>query len=139
MLLQIADVSRSFNGVSALSGVSIEVCEEECVGIIGPNGSGKTTLFNVVSGFVKPHAGAVDFEGQRLLELPPHNIPSKGIARTFQITQLCSSLTVLENISVGAHSSRKNRPKRGLSSLLRNWRNTVNVETLLNVAGFLDL
>jgi branched-chain amino acid transport system ATP-binding protein len=139
MLLQIADVSRNFNGVSALSGVSIEVCEGECVGIIGPNGSGKTTLFNVISGFVIPDSGTVYFEGRHLLEVPPHKIPSRGIARTFQNTQLCSSLTILENIGVGAHSSRKTRSKRGLSSVLRNWKNTVNVEALLDIAKFLNL
>lgn len=138
VLLQLADVSKSFNDVSALSGVSIEVCEGECVGVIGPNGSGKTTLFNVISGFVMPDSGTVYFE-RRLLQVPPYKIPSRGIARTFQITELCSSLTILENIGVGAYGSRTNRSKHGLSSLLRNWRNTVKVEGLLDIAGLLGL
>jgi branched-chain amino acid transport system ATP-binding protein len=139
MLLQIADVSRSFNGVTALAGVSIDVCEGECVGIIGPNGSGKTTLFDVISGFVIPDSGTVYFEKRKLVQVPPHKIPSRGIARTFQITELCSSLTILENIGVGAYGSRKNRAKHGLSSLLRNWRDTVKAEALLDIAGFLDI
>jgi branched-chain amino acid transport system ATP-binding protein len=139
MLLQIADVSKRFNGVTALSGVSLEVCEGESVGVIGPNGSGKTTLFNVISGFVTPDSGNLYFEGHDLLHLPPHRIPAKGIARTFQIAQLCSSLTVLENISVGAYHSQEKGSKFNLTRVLRGWRESDHVEVVMNAARFMNL
>jgi len=79
----------------------------EILGLIGPNGAGKTTLLNVLSGFVRPDEGEVIFEGHSLNGLPPWQRAALGLGRTFQHLQVFSGLTVLENVMVGAHLSRK--------------------------------
>src|SRR5205814_5744501 len=71
-------------------------------GLIGPNGAGKTTVFNLLSGFLAPDAGAIDFRGRSLLGLPPHAICQLGLARTFQIVRPFARLSVLDNVMVGA-------------------------------------
>ena len=93
----INDVTKSFNGLRALSGFSCSVKKGEILGLIGPNGAGKTTLFNVITGFVVPDYGNVIFKGIDLVSLPSHKIASIGIARTFQILRLILQLTVFEN------------------------------------------
>ncbi|HMD01549.1 MAG TPA: ATP-binding cassette domain-containing protein, partial [Candidatus Baltobacteraceae bacterium] len=83
-LLEVEDVARSFGGVRALDGVSLNVDEGEIVCIIGPNGAGKTTLFNVISGVVRPSQGDVRFQGRSLVGMPLHRIAAAGVGRTFQ-------------------------------------------------------
>jgi branched-chain amino acid transport system ATP-binding protein len=104
-LLSVEDVTRRFGGIVALDGVSLAADEGTITGLIGPNGAGKTTLFNVISGLYKADAGSVIFAGQDLLRTPPYRIVRKGVSRTFQNVVLFPTMTVTENVLVGAHSS----------------------------------
>jgi branched-chain amino acid transport system ATP-binding protein len=103
-LLAVRDVTLRFGGIVALDGVSFDVQQGHISGLIGPNGAGKTTAFNVITRLYKPDAGEVEFDGESLLREGPHRIVGKGIARTFQNIQLFRSMSVLENVLVGAHS-----------------------------------
>jgi branched-chain amino acid transport system ATP-binding protein len=103
-LLRVEDVSVRFGGVVALDGLSFDVPRGAICGLIGPNGAGKTTMFNVVSRVYEAGAGRVLLDGVDLLRLPAHRIASVGVARTFQNLALFPSMTVLDNITVGAHS-----------------------------------
>lgn len=104
-VLNIVDVSKSFRGLRALSGVSFTLRQGEIFGLIGPNGAGKTTLFNVISGFLKPDSGRVGFLGKDLVRLKPHEICKMGLARTFQIVKPFSHLSILENVAVGCFNA----------------------------------
>ena len=101
-LLELKRVSKNFGGLKAVSQVSFDLEEGEILGIIGPNGAGKTTLFNTITGFYKADDGEVWFEGERLIDLKPHQICKKGMVRTFQIVKPFLELTVLENVVVAA-------------------------------------
>ena len=100
--LRIADVGMRFGGLWALREVSFEVERGSVVGLIGPNGSGKTTLMNVISGVYKPTTGEVRYAGRRIADVPTHEVCHFGIARTFQVVKPFESLTVRENVAVGA-------------------------------------
>jgi branched-chain amino acid transport system ATP-binding protein len=103
-LLEVHDVSVRFGGIIALDGLSFDIDEGQICGLIGPNGAGKTTMFNVVSRIYQPSSGEVLFRGQNLIDVPAHGIARLGIARTFQNLALFPSMTLLENVMVGAHS-----------------------------------
>ena len=103
-LLTIDRVSLAFGGIVALSEVSVAVADSRITAIIGPNGAGKTSLFNVISGFYRPNAGKVVFDGKDVLALPGHARSTLGIARTFQNIALFDGMSVLENIKLGAHA-----------------------------------
>jgi branched-chain amino acid transport system ATP-binding protein len=103
-LLRVEDLSIRFGGLAALSDVSFEVAEGEILGLIGPNGAGKSTVFNVLSGLYRPDTGRVSFAGESLLGLAPHAIAQRGIARTFQNTEVFRPLSVVDNVRVGLHS-----------------------------------
>jgi branched-chain amino acid transport system ATP-binding protein len=103
-LLAVRDVTLHFGGIVALDGVSFDVQQGHISGLIGPNGAGKTTAFNVITRLYKPDSGEVEFDGRSLLRDPPHRIVERGIARTFQNIQLFRTMSVLENVLVGAHS-----------------------------------
>src|SRR5437763_6788395 len=109
-LLSVRNVTRRFGGIVAIDDVSLDVEPGQIVGLIGPNGAGKTTLFNVITRLYRPDSGALDFEGRSLLRTPPHRIVRRGIARTFQNVELFQTMTVLDNVLVGAHS--RTRPFR---------------------------
>jgi branched-chain amino acid transport system ATP-binding protein len=102
-LLSVRDVTLRFGGIVALDGVSFDVEEGQISGLIGPNGAGKTTAFNVITRLYKPDSGTVEVDGASILKEAPHKIVSKGIARTFQNIQLFRTMSVLENVLVGAH------------------------------------
>jgi branched-chain amino acid transport system ATP-binding protein len=102
--LEVSNLCKSFGGLKALQNVSFTVSEGETLGIIGPNGAGKTTLFNVISGFIRPDQGEIHFRGIRLVGMRPDQICKIGMVRTFQLVQSFPSLTVLENIMIGALS-----------------------------------
>ena len=116
-LLDVEDVSVRFGGIIALDGLSFAIDEGQICGLIGPNGAGKTTMFNVVSRIYQPTAGRVRFRGTDLLSLPAHGIARAGIARTFQNLALFPSLSLLENVMVGAHSQGKVGFARAISRL----------------------
>jgi branched-chain amino acid transport system ATP-binding protein len=101
-LLRISDVSRRFGGVRALSQISFEMDSGEILGLMGANGAGKTTLFSLIAGNVAPSSGEIWFDGQRIDGLKPHQVSRLGIARTFQIVRPFATMTVLENVAVGA-------------------------------------
>ena len=100
-------LSLSFGGVHAVRDVSFAVEEGEVFSIIGPNGAGKTTLFNLISRFYDPDAGAIKFGGEDITRLAAHRIAAKGIARTFQNTELFAHETVLANLLIGCHAHRR--------------------------------
>ena len=103
-LLQVRDVAVRFGGIVALDGVSFEVAAGSIVGLIGPNGAGKTTLFNCLSRLYECDRGEIRFDGRSLLAAPRHRIAAMGIGRTFQNIALFGSMSVLDNVRVGAHS-----------------------------------
>jgi branched-chain amino acid transport system ATP-binding protein len=103
-LLTVEDVTRRFGGIVALDGVSFDVGAGEIVGLIGPNGAGKTTAFNVITRLYTPDHGRIEFDGHDLLRTPPHKVVRLGIARTFQNLALFPTMSVLENVLVGAHA-----------------------------------
>ncbi|CAN5261615.1 ABC transporter ATP-binding protein [soil metagenome] len=118
-LLSVRDVTLRFGGIVALDGVSFDVEEGHISGLIGPNGAGKTTAFNVITRLYKPDAGAVDLDGESILSAPPHKIVQKGIARTFQNLQLFRTMSVLENVLVGAHGLGRKASEKDAFDVLR--------------------
>ncbi len=109
-LLTVRNVTRRFGGIVAIDEVSLEVEQGRIVGLIGPNGAGKTTLFNVITRLYRPDSGELEFAGKSLLRTPPHRVVRRGIARTFQNVELFRTMTVLDNVLVGAHT--RTRPFR---------------------------
>jgi branched-chain amino acid transport system ATP-binding protein len=107
-LLSLRNVTRRFGGIVALDGISFDVLEGQIVGLIGPNGAGKTTAFNVITRLYTPNEGEVEFDGETLLKTPVHGIVRRGIARTFQNVELFKTMTVLDNVLVGAHTRGRN-------------------------------
>ena len=106
-LLEVSALTKRFGGLVANEDVSFTVDAGEIVGLIGPNGAGKTTLFNSLAGFFAPTSGTIRLEGESIAGLPPEAIASRGIARTFQIVRIFRSMTVVENVMVGAMLRRK--------------------------------
>jgi branched-chain amino acid transport system ATP-binding protein len=102
-LLKVRDVVVGFGGITALDRVSFDVKAGQLLGLIGPNGAGKTTLFNCLSRLYTPAAGDILIEGRSILTVPPHGIVDIGVSRTFQNLALFGSMSVLDNIKVGAH------------------------------------
>jgi len=96
-LLATAALTKRFNGLTAVNEVDFRVSEGETAGVIGPNGSGKTTLFNLLSGFFPPSSGEIRFDAASITRLPPHRRVALGIARTFQLVSVFSTLSVWEN------------------------------------------
>jgi branched-chain amino acid transport system ATP-binding protein len=103
-LLEVEGVSKSFGALAALSRVSITVREGEVFSVIGPNGAGKSTLFNVISGLHAPTAGRVVFRGKEVTGLGPEVINRRGLAKTFQITNIFPGISVYDNVRVAAQS-----------------------------------
>jgi branched-chain amino acid transport system ATP-binding protein len=102
-LLALAGLSVAFGGLRAVQGVSLALQPGTLGALIGPNGAGKTTLFALMSGFIKPDAGRVHFDGRDITGQAPHLNARAGMTRTFQIVQPFAAQTVRENIAVGAH------------------------------------
>jgi branched-chain amino acid transport system ATP-binding protein len=103
--LRATGISRAFEGVKALRGVSLALRRNEVVGLIGPNGAGKSTLVNVISGFDLPDAGRVELEGDDITAWSPHRRGRHGLARTFQSSHAFRSMSVRENVEVAALGS----------------------------------
>jgi branched-chain amino acid transport system ATP-binding protein len=131
-LLSLQNVSLRFGGIVALDEVSLETKEGSIFGLIGPNGAGKTTAFNVITRLYRVDSGDVVFDGDSLLHTPPSRVVKLGIARTFQNVELFPTMTVLENVLVGAHTvsrfqSERIIRRRGLDML-----EYVGIETVAN-------
>ena len=102
-IMTVDAISKTFGGLKAVQNVSLRVPQGSLTALIGPNGAGKTTLFALMSGFLKPDAGRVEFAGQDITNAAPDANARLGLARTFQIVQPFAAQTVRENIAVGAH------------------------------------
>jgi branched-chain amino acid transport system ATP-binding protein len=103
-LLSLQDASLRFGGILALDEVSFDVAPGTIFGLIGPNGAGKTTAFNAITRLYRLDSGDIVFDGSSLAHTPPSRIVRLGIARTFQNVELFPTMTVLENVLVGAHT-----------------------------------
>jgi branched-chain amino acid transport system ATP-binding protein len=103
VVLEVADVALSFEGLRVLTGVSMTVAPGTLAALVGPNGAGKTSLLNCVGGFYAPTSGRITFGGQAIHGLPPHRIAAHGIARTFQFVELFRHMTVVDNLMLGRH------------------------------------
>ena len=108
-LLRVENVSRRFGGLLAVNKASFTANAGCVTALIGPNGAGKTTLFSIITGFLAPSEGRITYDGADITGEPPHKLARRGIARTFQIAQPFTGLTVQENIAVGSHLSRASR------------------------------
>ena len=116
-MLEIDELSVAYGGLHALSSVSLRVAAGQFVAIVGPNGAGKTTLFKAISGTVEAAAGAIRFEGRDLLALPPAARPHLGIAHVPEGRQPFASMTVMENLEMGAYRVRRSDYRRQLERI----------------------
>ena len=107
-LLELDRVSRRFGGLLAVHNLSFAMREGEILGLIGPNGAGKSTLFNLINGVFAPNSGRIIFKGVDITGERPFMVARHGIARTHQIVQPLTNMTVLENCTVGACFGREN-------------------------------
>ncbi len=130
-LLRVRDLSKSFGGVRAVVDVGFELREGELLGVIGPNGSGKTTLVNLITGFVTPDVGAVEYRGKNITGWMPYRIARLGIARTFQMAKPFGALPAYKNLIIPLFSPRV----RGLAGGRYGDRDAV-AKDLLEEVGF---
>ena len=133
-LLSAVNVSRAFGGVKALDLCSLDVEKGSITGLIGPNGSGKTTLFNVITGYVKPDAGIVTFDGEDITNARPDDVFARGIGRTFQLTRIFAQMTVLENMLVATQ-----RDEGWLRGLTRSKSSPAEVERAMEWLNFVGI
>ena len=103
-ILEIANITMRFGGITAIDDLSFTVGEGQIYGLIGPNGAGKTTIFNIVTGNYQPTIGDIKFEDQVITGTKPNIVVQKGIARTFQNIRLFKSMSVLDNVLIGFHN-----------------------------------
>ncbi|MFP6557461.1 ATP-binding cassette domain-containing protein [Paraburkholderia sp. B3] len=103
LLLTVDKARKQFGGLVAVNDVSFEVRAGQIIGLIGPNGAGKSTTFNLVTGVLQPTSGEITFRGERIDRLTSREIVARGIGRTFQHVKLLPTMTVLENVAIGAH------------------------------------
>ena len=134
------DIAIQFGGIKAVDAVTFDVAEGEVFSIIGPNGAGKTTIFNLISRIYNPTSGDLVFNGQNITKVPPHEIATLGIARTFQNIELFAQATLLQNLLIGRHC----HVKTGLLSqfgFLPSARNAEleHREKVEDIIAFLDL
>ena len=108
-LLEVAGLSKRFGGLQAVKDVSFSLEAGAITGILGPNGAGKTTLFNLLTGFIPPDRGTVEFDGHALVGLPPHRIVNRGLTRTFQLARPFIGMTARENVEVACFAPRVRR------------------------------
>jgi branched-chain amino acid transport system ATP-binding protein len=103
-MLEVRGIHKSFAGFKAVNGANLEVAEGEIVAVIGPNGAGKTTLFSLITGILPPDRGQVIFKGEDIAGIPAYRTCKKGIARSFQVVNIFSRLTVFENVRIAVLS-----------------------------------
>ena len=129
-MLAVTAIEKSFGGVRALSGASLDCAPGEIVGLIGPNGAGKSTLVNVVTGFLKPNSGTVTLGGRDITGFDARAVNAAGIARTFQNLRVFGSMTVRQNIEVAHSRCRQLDPQKAAR---------VDPEALLEIFGLADV
>ncbi len=112
--LAVTNVHKRFGGLHVLKGVTFEVNGPELIGLIGPNGAGKTTLTNILDGAIKPNAGTVYLNGERIDHLHPYEVAIAGLGRTFQVTRSFRRMSVLENLYVPALAARKTAERKAI-------------------------
>ncbi|MBS7812174.1 ABC transporter ATP-binding protein [Roseococcus pinisoli] len=121
VLLSAQGLRLAFGGVKAADGIDLDVRRGEFLAIIGPNGAGKTTFINMTTGYLRPQAGIITYEGQAITGMAPRRIVARGIARSFQLPQLFTEHTVLENVALAIAA--REGPWSPLAPLLRpRWR-----------------
>ncbi|MEV4355808.1 ABC transporter ATP-binding protein [Nonomuraea sp. NPDC004186] len=133
--LRTEGLTKSFGGVLAVDGASVELQEGRINGLIGPNGSGKTTFFNIVTGMIKPDSGRVLYRDRDITRHSPHRIAHAGIGRTFQLCRVFPRLTVLENMLVAVRRTRLRELLAGLRDQgeverARHWLRRMGIEHL---------
>jgi branched-chain amino acid transport system ATP-binding protein len=111
-VLEVSQLTKSFDGFVAVNGVSFSVAEGEILGLIGPNGSGKSTTFNLIAGALAPSAGAVRFLGRDIAGLPAYRVAHAGIGRTYQIPRPFRKLSLVENVALAAFYGQEEKPSR---------------------------
>ena len=116
-ILHVNNLSKHFGGLLAIDDLSFILNEGEVLGLIGPNGAGKTTVFNCLTGFLRPDQGGILFRNRSLDNLQPYQICQLGMARTFQIVKPFPTISVLDNVMVGALSKEKSSTKSKIRSL----------------------
>jgi branched-chain amino acid transport system ATP-binding protein len=116
-LLAVRHLTKRFAGLTANSDIDLDIPEGSLFAVIGPNGAGKTTFFNMVSGFLAPTAGTIEFAGEDITNLRQDKIAAKGLVRTFQLVQLFKGMTVAENVEVGFHLATNGGVAAALSRL----------------------
>lgn len=132
-LLSAQQLNRSFGAVVAASDISIDIATGERLCLIGSNGAGKTTFVNMITGYLKPTSGQIVLDGEDITALAPREITRRGVARSFQIPQLCMHLPVLDNMLASLHCS------RGERSFLRSGREPSAVAECLSLLERFDL
>ncbi len=115
--LEAKSLTRTFGGLIAVNNVSFTVDKHEIFGLIGPNGAGKTTLFNLMTGLIQTSSGEMLYQGERISQLRPYQIATKGIARTFQNIRLFGDLSALENVIIARHVHTKSGLMTGILGL----------------------
>ena len=123
-VLETRNLSRSFGAVVAAANINLSLEENEVVGVIGANGAGKTTFVNMVTGYLKPSAGAILYRGDDITALPPRAVTRLGICRSFQVPQIFAELSVLDNLLVAETIARRTglgfwRPAHGAAAVER--------------------
>jgi branched-chain amino acid transport system ATP-binding protein len=103
MILEVTNLVKRFGGLTCVDRVDLAFPKGKISAVIGPNGAGKTTFFNLITGIYSPDEGKIELDGKSILNMKPHQITERGIARTFQNIRLFGSMTVLENVMVGMH------------------------------------
>jgi len=116
-ILKVTNLSKRFGGLMAISNLSFELGEGTILGLIGPNGAGKTTVFNCLSGFHTPDEGEMVFSGKPLMGMQPYQVCQAGLARTFQIVKPFLTISVLDNVMVGAMIREKSIQKAREASM----------------------
>lgn len=138
--IEIKNLSLSFKGIKALSGVSLNIKDNEILAIIGPNGAGKTCLLNCINGFYKPQEGEIYYEGQNITRIRPDKAAQLGLARTFQNIELYTGLSTLDNIMAARHILMKQNFLSG--SLYFGWAHNEEIEhrkTVEDIIDFLEI
>lgn len=142
LLLHTKNVTQKFGGLTAVNKISMELYENEIIGIIGPNGAGKTTLFNILTGIYNPTEGSVELDGVNITGMEPYQIARLGMTRNFQNIRLFKSMTILENVMTGMYCRKKANLLDAFFHTARYWREEKETEEdalkYLEIVGLAD-